>query len=323
MTDPHRSHVLPGAWASLSAMTGSVANSALRSSASAGRTPWDSSSSSPYSGPKSGRVVIALPAYLRCAGALRLRELSLAPPRCAVNAGAGPSAAARRARARRVFFRHNTSFRLKPQVIICCPVLWGPRHPVGLPVGVRRHGRREPRSVVATASAGCQQRADAATAAGPDADAARRGRSSGRENPCAWPARGGATGPAEAGTRCQRCADGEAAAAASPVGCAGAAATGGGGSRARGRPACSPACGSPACGSPACGSPAWRSAASAAAAQRSAVGPDPQRPGSRERAAGCQGPASCQGSAGCETTAGCQSPTGCQGPAGCDSTAGC
>ena len=77
-------------------------------------------------------------------------------------AGAGDRVAGSRAQR---FFRHNTSFRLKPQVIICCPVL-GAASSRRAPVRVGRHGRREPRSVVATASTGRQQRANAATAGG-------------------------------------------------------------------------------------------------------------------------------------------------------------
>ncbi len=63
MANPHRSQVLPGACASLSAITGSVSSLSWMSSVSSGGSPRNSRSSSPYSGPKSGLMVIALPAY--------------------------------------------------------------------------------------------------------------------------------------------------------------------------------------------------------------------------------------------------------------------
>ena len=216
------------------------------SSVSSGGSPRNSRSSSPYPGPKSGLMLIALPAYPALCRRLSPCELSLTSRERAVNVGKRAPVIACRVHARGHLFWHNPSFRLKPQVIICCPVL-GAASSRRAPVGVGRHGRREPRSVVATASAGGQQRADAATAAdaapacaasgpactasGPactasgradaawadaawaDAPSARPRTPGGRETAGARGQAGTLAGPAAPGTRCQR----RAAAAATPA----------------------------------------------------------------------------------------------------------
>ena len=83
-------------------------------------------------------------------------------------AGAGESVAGSRAR---LFFLHNTSFRLKPQVIICCPVLGAAssrRAPVGVGgMGEESRGPSLPRRVPGANNAPTPRRRPAPAQAGP------------------------------------------------------------------------------------------------------------------------------------------------------------